>query len=293
MKIYIASSVENAGKIREDVYIRDIFISRGFLSEIAALKDIINASEPLDVVILKSVWGYHTDYRGFLEKISILKKNNVRLINDYDLIFWNIDKCRYLEEIRHLNIIPAIRLRFDGAVTSSEFSAIIFEARNALNSDILVIKPCISENGYLTFKYDVNGNNEAVVASLMKNKHLDFIAEPYRSSISSGEISVVMIDGTPLYGIKRYPGILDDKLDPVYLKLGDVPEIALKEVALLNKFFLKRFAGAPNICRVDFLKTSASYEILEVELIDPDLYFRHIPDPIKEKAVSLLYKSIV
>lgn len=293
MKIYIASSEENEGKIQEDVYIRDVFKSRGFFSEIAALKDTVNISRSLDVVILKSVWGYHTNYRGFLEKISILKKNNVRLINDYDFIFWNIDKCKYLEEIRHLNIIPAIRLRFDGAMTPLEFSAIIFEARNALNSDILVIKPCVSENGYLTFKYNVNGNNEAVVASLMENKHLDFIAEPYRSSISSGEISVVMIDGVPLYGIKRYPGILYDKLDPVYLKLGDIPEILLKDVTLLNNFFLIRFAGAPNICRVDFLKTDAGHEILEVELIDPDLYFRHIPDPIKEKAVSLLYKSIV
>lgn len=291
MKIYIASSKENAGKIQEDIYVRDAYRSKGVFSEIAALKDIVNISEPLDVVILKSIWGYYKDYQEFLEEISTLKTKNVRLINDYDFILWNIDKGKYLNEIKHLNIVPTVTLQFDGARTIPEICTTISEAGRVLKTDILVIKPCISESGYLTFKYNANEDNEATVTSLKKNKHLNFVAQPYRPSISKGEVSIIMINGTPLYGIKRFPGIFYDKLDPVYLKLDDILETVLKEVFSLRKFFLKRFGAMPNICRVDFLRAGVGYEILEVELIDPDLYFRHIPDPVKKGVVSMLYKS--
>jgi hypothetical protein len=291
MKIYIASSEKNAGKIQEDIYLRDTYRSMGFFSEIGALKDIVKNSQPLDVVLLKSIWGYHIDHQEFLEKISILKTKNIKLINDYDFILWNIHKYEYLNKIKHMGIVPMVPLQFGSAGTISEICSEISKAGEMLDTVTLVIKPCISESGYLTFKYETNGDNKMTLALLKKNKHLDFIAQPYRSTLSQGEVSAVIINGVPLYGIKRFPGTFYDKLDSVYIKLNDVPGAILKKVALLRKYFLKRFGLVPNICRVDFLKANVGYEILEVELIDPDLYFRYIPESVKKRAVSLLCKA--
>ena len=291
MKIYIASSEKNAGKIQKDIYLGDAYRSQGFFSEIRALKDIVKISKPLDVVFLKSIWGYHVDHREFLERISILKTKNIKLVNDYDFILWNIDKREYLNEIKHLSIVPTVSLQFGGAGTISEIRSEISKAGEMLDAVMVVIKPCISESGYLTFKYDRNGDNKTTLMSLKKNKHLNFIAQPYRSTVSKGEISVVIINGVPLYGIKRFPGTFYDKLDSVYIKLNDVPGAILKVVTSLRKYFLKRFGVLPTISRVDFLKANVGYEILEVELIDPDLYFRCIPESVKKMAVSMFYKS--
>ena len=291
MKIYIASSEKNIGKIQEDIYMRDAYRNKGFFSEITTLKDLVNCSESTDIVILKSIWGYHINYQKFLEEISNLRKKGAILVNDYDFIFWNIDKCKYLNEINHINVVPTEFLQFKESSTIREIGDVISEESKKLNADVLVIKPCISESGNLTFKYDLNDNNEAVITALKDNRQLNFIAQPYRFSVSEGEVSVIVINGVPLYGIRRFTGVFSDKLDPVHIKLADVPITMIREIATLKEFFLKRFGAFPNICRVDFIKVDGGYEILEVELIDPDLFFRYIPESMRKKVTSMLFES--
>ncbi len=293
MKIYIASSEKYVGKIQEDVYIRDTYRNKGFFCEIVTLKNIVKISKPFDGVILKSVWGYYLHYQEFLRQLSILRKKNIKLINDYNFIFWNIDKYKYLYELKHMNTIPTTLLSFKSIKKVFEIRNIILQINKTLNTDTLVIKPCISESGYLTFKYDKTKNNKAIIALLQQNKQLNFIAQPYRPDILSGELSVVIINGISLYGIKRFPGIFSEKLDPMYIRFISLPGVIKKEVDILKIFFLKKFGVFPNICRVDFLKIDTGYEILEVELIDPDLFFRYIPDSMREKATSMIYKSFV
>jgi hypothetical protein len=293
MKIYIASSDKYIGKIQEDIYIRDTFRNAGLFSEIVTLKDIANISELSDVVILKSIWGYHICYKEFIKEISHLKKRGVKLVNDYNFIFWNIDKYKYMDEINHMNVVPTTSLRFKANGTTAEIIDVISETGRRFNTDTLVIKPCISESGYLTFRYDISKTNEIVIAALKNNKRLNFIVQPYRPTISEGEISVVMINGVSLYGVKRSPGIFNDKLDPMYLRLASVPSTIQRETIILKNFFSKKFGTLPNICRVDFLKVDTGYEILEVELIDPDLFFRFIPENMKKKVISTLCKSLI
>lgn len=293
MKIYIASSEKHVGKIQEDIYIRDTYRNKGFFCEIATLKDIVRIAKPFDVVILKSIWGYHLRYQTFLKQISILRKNGIKLINNYDFIFWNIDKYKYLHELKNINIVPTKLLNFKHIKRISEIRNILLQISKTLNTNILVIKPRISESGYLTFKYDVTMDTRSVITFLKQNKELDFIAQPYRSGVLTGEVSVVMINGTPLYGIKRFPGIFSEKFDPVYIRFTSLPAVIKKGVDILKTVLLERFGVLPNICRADFLKFNNGYEILEVELIDPDLFFRYIPYSMRDKVISMIYKSFI
>ncbi|MEW5693680.1 MAG: hypothetical protein AB1765_10335, partial [Candidatus Hydrogenedentota bacterium] len=149
MKIYITSSEKHVGKIQEDIYIRNAYRNKGFSCEIVTLKNAIEISKPFDVVILKSIWGYYLHYQEFLKQISMLKKNNIKLINDYDFIFWNIDKYKYLYELRHINTIPTTLLNFKNTKKTSEIRNTILQINKIFNTDVVVIKPRISESGYL------------------------------------------------------------------------------------------------------------------------------------------------
>lgn len=293
MKIYIASSEKHVGKIKEDIYIRDVYRNKGLSCEIVTLKNIVKISKPFDVVILKSIWGYHLHYREFLKQVSMLRKKNIKLINDYEFIFWNIDKYKYLYELRHMNTVPTTLLSFKNTNKVSEIRNTILQINKTFNTDTLVIKPCISESGYLTFKYDKTKDNKAIIALLQQNKQLNFIAQPYRPDILTGELSVVIINGVSLYGIKRFPGIFSEKSDPVYIRFTSLPDVIKKEVDILKIFLFEKFGILPNICRVDFLKPNTDYEILEVELIDPDLFFRYIPYSMRNKVTSMIYKSFI
>ena len=292
MKIYIASSEKHVGKIQEDIYIRNGYIKKGIYSEIATLKNIVRVAKSSDIVILKSIWGYHIDYEKFLKQISVFKKKKIKLVNDYNFIYWNIDKLKYLNEIKNINVISTNPLQIRHAKTAQDIRSAISEASETFNTDILVIKPSISASGYLTFAYDINKKNGLVVNSLMANKNLDFMVQSYQSSIAEGEISVIIINGKLLYGVIRFPGVLSDKKDTMYLRLTSIPISIKKSLSVLKDFFWGKFGVLPNICRVDFLKSNSSYEILEIELIDPDLFFRHIPVSMQEKTISILLKLV-
>lgn len=285
MKIYIASSENHVGKIQEDIYLRDAYKNKGFSCEISTLKNIIKISKPFDVVILKSIWGYHLNYKEFLKQISVLKNNNIKLINDYDFIFWNIDKCKYLSEVTFINTVPTILLRFKNAKNEIEIRNILLQANEALSADILIIKPCISESGYLTLKYNKTKDNKDIIALLQKNKQLNFIAQPFRPGILTGELSIIMIDGIPMYGIKRFPGIFTEKKSSEYLDRKKISRQITDQVKLLSSFFINKFKSLPKICRMDFVVNELDYELMEIELIDPDLFFRFIPEKVLIKCL--------
>lgn len=292
MKIYIASSEEHAGNIQEDIYIRDGFVSRNIASEIATLKYITEVTTTQDVVILKSIWGYHKDYKLFLSQISILKERAVRLINDYSFIVWNLDKGKYLAELKSLNVVPTRSLDLKDTQTISEIESRIFANSRAIGVNKLVIKPAISASGHLTAIYDTGRDNNALLLTLNQNKHLNFITQPYRPSVIEGEMSIILINGVALYGIVRFPGVLTTKRPTTYVGLKDIPDSIEETVAKLMQFFLTKFGTHPSICRVDFLENHFGYEILEVELIDPDLFLRHVPGAIREEAISMFYDLI-
>lgn len=291
MKIYLASSEKYVGNIQEDIYIRDHYLMNNVESEIDTIDNISRKAKSKDVVILKSIWGYHTNYELFKNQILDLKNKCIILVNDYDFIFWNINKYDYLNDIKDIGIIPTLFLDIKNLKSDDEIIHSISEAAKNFNVDTVVVKPSISESGYLTYKYKLDENNNEIIKSI-KDKDLDFILQPYRDSILEGEISVILINGVSYYGVKRFPGVLEEKKDVIYLEIADIPEDIKNKILKLNDFLLNKFKILPNICRVDFIKNDNSYEILEVELIDPDLFFRNIPEKIKEKVFSAFNKPL-
>ncbi|MEX1013618.1 MAG: hypothetical protein WDZ80_00470 [Candidatus Paceibacterota bacterium] len=293
MTIYIASSKKHAGKIEEDIFIRDTYINKGIDSEITTLEKITKKAKASDVVILKSIWGYHRNYKKFLKQLTILEKNNVKLINDYVFIRWNIEKDKYLDDMKDFNIIPTLSLSTKRFNTYSDLVDKLSNIGTLLNSNKLVIKPTISESGYLTYIYDTTKKNRLVINALKENQSYNFIVQPYRSSISKGELSIIVINGKILYGVRRFPGIFQKKKNTEYLELNAIPTSIKRDISVLRRFFNKKFGTLPKICRIDFLNNNMKYEILEVELIDPDLFFRLIPETILHKSIYKIVNNFL
>jgi hypothetical protein len=287
MKVYIASSKIHVAKIQEDINIRDQFLSKGIFSEILTLKEIVKKVEAQDIVMLKSIWGYHLNFKQFLEHLSILKKKNIILINGYDYIYWNLDKSNYLSELINIaNIIPTCKISFKDAKTKEDIDQLI---KSTVKNDdkVFVIKPAISASGYLTFVYN-KGNNNDCASYLLKHKDLDFIIQPFRDEIDQGEISTISVNGKIKYGIVRFPGVLGEKKTSEYLSLSETSNQIISQTESVFSFFKAKFKSLPKICRVDFVKNDQNYELIEVELIDPDLYFRYLPKELLNQCLQEL-----
>ncbi len=289
MKIFIASSEKYVGKIQEDIFLRDMYISKGYESEIFTLKDILKVVDVTDIVVLKSIWGYHLNYEEFLSQISTLDTKNVYLVNNLEFITWNINKYQYLSDIKELGVVPTKLLSIKDIDGTYD---LISDLSKDLGESLLVIKPNISASGYLTYLYDVEKDNTNIITSLLEHKHLDFIIQPYRDLVVEGEISVILINGKTLYGIKRFPGVLVDKKNSEFIDMKNIPDVIHYRLKRLEKYFIEKFNIIPSICRVDFLRFKDTYEISEIELIDPDLFFRYIPEDVRGEAFSQFYAMI-
>ncbi|MEN9881411.1 MAG: hypothetical protein RLZZ308_594 [Candidatus Parcubacteria bacterium] len=288
MKVYIASFEKHVGKIQEDIYIRNEFLSKSISSEILTLAEIVKKVEAQDIVMLKSIWGYHLDFKHFLGQLSALKEKNVILVNDHDYIYWNIDKSKYLPELIDIvNIVPTYIVSFNDAKTKEDVDGLIKITIKNDDNTVFVIKPAISASGYLTFVY-TKGNNNDCVTDLLKHKDLDFIVQPFRAEINQGEISVISINGKINYGMIRFPGVIAEKNDSIYISISEIPDLLMNHTESILIFFKLKFKFLPKICRLDFIKNGQNFELIEVELIDPDLYFRYLPKELLKQCLQEL-----
>ena len=293
MKIYIASLGEYVGKIKEDIYIRDMYISKGLRSDIASfwsLPELVNSE---DIVLLKSIWGYHLNVGMFLNVLNILKDKGVRLINGYDFIVWNMYKSEYLKDVSCLvPVVPTFILDVKKEDVAIQLENKIRDISISCDSDKLVIKPEISASGFLTYLYQVGAKNEDIISSIMENYERKFIIQPYRNSVTKGEMSIISLKGEILYGIIRNPGLFSEKIPPEYIALENIPTQMFDILKNLMHYFVDKFGSVPEICRVDFVENNVIYEILEIELIDPDLYIKHLGSELKQKVLSASYNML-
>ncbi len=280
MTIYIAATEKNKDLIQEDILIQKAFLSRGLVSKIETLENIVSGVTSGDIVFLKSIWGYHKDYKKFLEHISILKEKKVILINDYEYIHWNIDKSKYFSEIDLLKIVPTYKLDLNSIESINDIEKIIQLIVKDDPNTKFVIKPTISASGYLACIYDRKDIVNNRLNDILDHKDLDFIIQPFRPQIFEGEISIILINGKIQYGVKRFPGIFTEKKELGYIDIQKIPEQLMVQTKLLINFFNSKFKSLPRICRVDFVKHGLDYELMEIELIDPDLFFKHLPEKV-------------
>jgi hypothetical protein len=287
MTVYIASTEKNMGIIQEDLFIQGAYLKMGVDSKIKTLAQITEEARSDDIVFLKSIWGYHVHYEKFLEQINCLERKNIKLINDYKYIYWNTNKNEYLKAVHFLKIIPTKVLFFNKARSTRDIENMILSSTKDFRDERFVIKPTISASGYLTFIYNKKSNN-VCLQELLEHKNLVFLAQPFRSEIDAGEISLVIINGKIKYGVKRFAGVFTEKQDAEFIDISTIEEGLLFRIKLLLDYFTKKFAFLPKICRVDFVKNRRDYELMEIELIDPDLFFRILPKRLLNECLSEL-----
>lgn len=289
MVTFIASAEKYKGIIKEDIFIRDYLLCVNTPAEIATLDEVIEKAEPGDVLILKSIWGYHLNYKNFIHQLSIVKEKKVTLVNNFEFILWNIDKSKYINElVNNLEIIPTKTVDFCACNTIENIVQVIEDQIKGFEESSFVIKPSISASGFLTFIYKKGEQDINVLFELLKEKGRQFIIQPFREEIIDGEVSVVLIDGVVMYAFNRYPGVLAQKKELEFIESKKIDAFIINQVELLKQFFLEKFNLYPKICRVDFVKNKSRFELMEVELIDPDLFFKYLPENELANSLSAL-----
>ena len=280
-RICILSSEKFANRIKEDILLKNELL-KNFDCEIVAWESINKENiNYYSVYVIKSVWGYHNQYLSFLNLIEEIEKSGIPVFNSYKNVLFDISKYNQIKFLIDNNVptIPTVFL--------SEFSK---EKLNIIKTtDIFVTKPSISASGENTkkIKFEEIMLLKDMYSNVLCNKEQDILIQPFIDSVVDGEISCIVINDTFQYAVRRYPGVFTDekKIEYLYnisssLKIFIRPIIEiLKERELL--FY-----------RIDLIEKDDSFLVVELEMIDPDLLIRNIPENLQIKTVKMLTESL-
>lgn len=220
-------------------------------------------------ILFRTTWDYFDRFDEFSNWLEQVSQQTI-LLNSEALIRWNIDK-HYLQDLEQNNIhIAESHFIEKGAAVT------LTQLHDILNWRETVLKPCIS--GAARHTYKLNSENlsehESIFQELISEEAM--MLQPFQHNIvSQGEVSMMVFNGEYSHAIlkKAKKGdfrVQDDFGGTVHDYNPTETEIKFAENAV------KACPELPIYARVDiFEDNNGAIALSELELIEPELWFRH------------------
>ncbi|MCD2259471.1 ATP-grasp domain-containing protein [Psychroserpens luteolus] len=220
-------------------------------------------------VLFRTTWDYFDRFDEFSKWLEIVSQQTT-LLNSEAIIRWNIDK-HYLLDLQSngVHIAESHFIEKGAQVT-------LMQLHDILNWKETVLKPCVSGAARHTYKLNLDNLNEheAIFQELIANEAM--MLQPFQYNIvSKGEISMMVFNGMFTHAIlkKAKAGdfrVQDDFGGSIENYKPTDEEIAFAEASV------KACAELPIYARVDiFEDNEGNIALSELELIEPELWFRH------------------
>lgn len=273
-KVAIISTDQYLGKLKDDVYLKCMFSRSKVKTDIVSWQDKNVDFNEYDALIIRSIWGFHHHLEEFEKWLTTIKNNHILLLNPVDMIKDNLDKEKQFQLLDQYQI-KHIETTF---TESKNIKEVLIKQKDAS----IVVKPTISESGNDTYLLGEENkkNNKTIeeIESLLQNVTSKIMVQPFIKEIENGEYSLVFIDGKFQNAVLRYPSIFTNKNTITHLEQVD-PKLYALALQITN---IKEYQQSLYM-RIDAVKLDDEYQIMEIELTDPDLFFSFIPNHKKRK----------
>jgi hypothetical protein len=235
-----------------------------------------------DLVLANGAWDHTRRPAAFLAWVDRLERFGVPLVNTPPTLRWNLDK-HYLRELEEagLPIVPTLWVDPPGIAAGPGDGGLALDLPDAE----VVVKPAISGGGHLTARYgrDEHGAARAHIGALTAQGQAAMV-QPYVAAVDDdGETGLVFLGGAFSHAIHKEPmirrgvGPMDDLIDNqvVTPTLASPPQLALGQQTVAAA---EDRLGPTTYARVDMVELDdGTPALLELELLDPVLFFAHHP----------------
>jgi len=242
---------------------------RGFGFDVVPV--VWDAREPLrgvpPVVVIRSCWNYHHHPHAFLEWVARLEHQGTRVFNSRPVIEWNIDK-HYLNDLAAQGIaLPKTVWVEHGTQTD------LLTLLHSHDMDDTVIKPVVSLSAYKTWRSSraEARAHQAAFDALVTEQGV--IVQAYVPEIElNGEISLVFFGGSYSHSVLKRPAAGDFRVQMDYG--GTRATVIPPDRVLAQAQAIVDMVPEPVLyARVDSIDTGKQFLLMELELIDPVLFF--------------------
>ncbi|MBB3764546.1 ATP-grasp domain-containing protein [Sphingomicrobium lutaoense] len=221
----------------------------------------------VDAVLPLIAWGYHLDPGRWFDLLDRIAFRKVPVANPVDVLRWSSDK-NYLSDLddKGVTIVPSIFGHGDRA------AELLLRARERFEGSELIVKPVISGSAAGTYRL---GPDDPMPDDLSGKR---IIVQPFLPAIlEDGEQSLIYFGGQFSHAAvkKAKPG--DFRVQPEFGGSEERIEPSPAVRALADNA-LAAVPGDTAYARIDVVEDEGTPRIMEVELVEPDLFLRYAPD---------------
>lgn len=233
-------------------------------------------------VIIRSCWDYHHRPAEFNAWLGHLEDQGVSLWNPPELVRWNMDKT-YLSDLQQqgVRVLPSVWLARGARVQLAHLMA-------EKGWEQVVVKPLISAGAKRTIlipRDDALARQAEFAESLQQSS---LIVQEFASEIQTqGEWSILFFDGQYSHAVLKQPQAEDFRVQDHF---GGTVKAASPSAALIAQAaeILALLDADLLYARVDAIERNGSLYLMELELIEPYLYFEFHPQAPLRFADALL-----
>lgn len=226
-----------------------------------------------DAAVIRSTWDYHKHPAEFLAALEEIGRAGTRLANPLELVRWNARKT-YLRDLeaRGLPVVPTL---WDPRPDASLF--------DELGTDEIVVKPVVSASAFHTYRLRRGEDMKAAFEGR------EVLVQPFlRSIVEEGEYSLFFFGGEISHAVLKSPKEADFRVQEEHGGLIEPIEPPAFLIELGHRI-VESLPVSPLYARVDLAALdSGDYALMELELIEPSLYFRTDPESPRRFARAFL-----
>ena len=229
-----------------------------------------------ELIVLRTPWDYIHQVDAFLAWAERCARQSA-LLNPYSVIRWNLHK-RYLLDLqrRSVPIVPTTLLRAGDAADDADLR----------RYGMSVAKPAVGVGAIGAYKGDSAdaGFADHVNALLTRG---DVLLQPFVTSIAErGEVSLIYFNGAYSHAIRKIPARGDYRVHETHGGATQAHQPSAAELAVADAALAA--SPAPTMyARVDLVEIDGAPVIMELELIEPELFFRFAPESVATYAGHL------
>lgn len=235
-----------------------------------------------DAVVIRSCWDYHHRFEEFSRWLAQLDGIGVSVWNPIDVLRWNMDKT-YLSDLeeRGVAILPSVWLPRGAKVDLGHLLA-------AKAWHKAVVKPIVSAAADNTFSLSVSESTaqQASLDKLLANGGV--IVQEFAPEIQiEGEWSFIFFNKQYSHAVIKRPSGGDFR---VQLQYGGGYQLAEPPAGLIDQ--AARVLEAVEVdllyARVDAINRTGKLFLMELELVEPHLFFGEHPQAASRFADALV-----
>ena len=225
--------------------------------------DAVDPGREEAVVCLRSTWDYHLRWQEFRQWVRGFAKRR-RLWNPAETVLWNADKI-YLRDLASAGVaLP--RTRWFEPGERPAVAALLRE----WGAPRAVLKPRVSATAFGT--HEVSGDDSLAERDWASLERSGCLLQEFVPEIRSrGEVSLVFLGGTYSHAVLKRPNAGDFR---VQRDFGGSLEVTTPQADAIafGEAVLAAAAKPWLYARVDLVETDTGPVLMELELIEPDLF---------------------